>query len=157
VAGRHVTAHLLELLQRRGYALSRTADLDTVRDIKERLAYVAFDYAKELRVARETTHLMRSYTLPDGRVIRLGPERFMAPEAMFNPRLLDVEAPGIAEMAFNAIQEAPIDNRRGLYEHIVISGGSTMYPGMSTRMDKEIRNLYVERVLKVGEGRWVRK
>lgn len=30
VAGRHVTAHLLELLQRRGYQLNRTADLDTV-------------------------------------------------------------------------------------------------------------------------------
>ncbi|EFJ41468.1 actin-related protein Arp2 [Volvox carteri f. nagariensis] len=148
VAGRHVTSHLLELLQRRGYALSHTSDLDTVRDIKERLAYVAFDYQKELKLARETTQLMRSYTLPDGRVIRLGPERFMAPEAMFNPRLLDVEAPGIAEMAFNAIQDAPIDNRRALYEHIVVSGGSTMYPGMSTRMDKEIRTLYVERVLK---------
>ncbi|GLC41556.1 Arp2/3 complex subunit, actin nucleation center [Pleodorina starrii] len=148
VAGRHVTAHLLELLQRRGYALSRSADLDAVREVKERFAYVAFDYQAELALARETTAVMRSYTLPDGRVIRLGPERFMAPEVMFNPRLLDVEAPGIAEMAFNAIQEAPIDNRRGLYEHIVISGGSTMYPGMSTRMDKEIRALYVERVLK---------
>ena len=55
-------------------------------------------------------------------------------------------------MAFNAIQDAPIDNRRGLYEHIVISGGSTMYPGMSTRMDKEMRQLYLDRVLKVGEA-----
>ncbi|KAG2435790.1 hypothetical protein HXX76_006986 [Chlamydomonas incerta] len=148
IAGRHVTSYMLELLQRRGYSLNRTADLDVVRDIKEQLAYVAFDYAAELRLARETTHCMRSYTLPDGRVIRLGPERFMAPEAMFNPRLLDIEAPGVAEMAFNAIQDAPIDNRRGLYEHIVISGGSTMYPGMSTRMDKEMRQLYLDRVLK---------
>lgn len=152
VAGRHVTAHLLELLQRRGYQLNRTADLDTVRDIKEQHAYVAFDYQRELKLARDTTVLMRSYTLPDGRVIRLGPERFMAPEVMFNPRLLDIEAPGIAEMAFNAIQDAPIDNRRMLYEHIVISGGSTMYPGMSTRMDKEMRNLYVQRVLKGDVG-----
>ncbi|KAG2494443.1 hypothetical protein HYH03_007495 [Edaphochlamys debaryana] len=148
VAGRHVTAHLLELLQRRGYSLNRTADLDLVRDIKEAHCYVAFDYARELKLARETTHVMRSFSLPDGRVIRLGPERFMAPEVMFNPRLLDIEAPGVAEMAFNAIQDAPIDNRRGLYEHIVISGGSTMYPGMSTRMDKEMRALYLERVLK---------
>ncbi len=58
-------------------------------------------------------------------------------------------------MAFNAIQDAPIDNRRGLYEHIVISGGSTMYPGMSTRMDKEMRQLYLDRVLKARD--WGRR
>ena len=31
IAGRHVTAYMLELLQRRGYSLNRTADLDVVR------------------------------------------------------------------------------------------------------------------------------
>lgn len=156
VAGRHVTTHLLELLQRRGYPLSSAADIDTVRAIKEQFCYVAFDPQQEVKLARETTHLMRSYTLPDGMVIKLGPERFMAPEVLFNPRLLDMESPGIAEMAFNAIQDAPIDNRRPLYEHVVISGGSTMYPGMSTRMDKEMRKLYLDRVLK-GDAATLRK
>ena len=56
------------------------------------------------QLARETTCLVKSYTLPDGRVIRVGAERFTAPEAMFNPSLLGVEAPGIAEMAFSCIQ-----------------------------------------------------
>lgn len=50
---------------------------------------------------------MAQYTLPDGRVIKLGPERFQAPEVMFSPRLLDMEVPGVAEMAFNAIQVGP--------------------------------------------------
>jgi actin-related protein 2 len=65
---------------------------------------VAHDFSQESRLAAETTCLAQSYTLPDGRVIRLGPERFMAPEALFRPQLVDVEAPGIAEMAFNCIQ-----------------------------------------------------
>lgn len=56
------------------------------------------------QLARETTCLVESYTLPDGRVIRVGAERFTAPEAMFNPSLLGVEAPGLAEMTFNCIQ-----------------------------------------------------
>lgn len=148
VAGRHVTNYLVELLMRRGYALNRTADFDSVRNIKEALSYVACDYAREMKLARETTHLMRSYTLPDGRVIRLGPERFMAPEAMFSPHLVDVEAPGIAEMAFNCIQDMDIDNRPLLYQHIVLSGGSTMYPGLSTRMDQDLRQLYLDKILK---------
>lgn len=47
---------------------------------------------------------MQSYTLPDGRVLRVGGERMMAPEILFRPSLMDVEAPGVAELAFQCIQ-----------------------------------------------------
>lgn len=47
---------------------------------------------------------MQSYTLPDGRVLRVGGERMMAPEVLFRPSLMDVEAPGVAEQAFQCIQ-----------------------------------------------------
>ncbi len=46
-----------------------------------------------------------------------------------------------------------IDNRMGLYQHIVLSGGSTMYPGLPTRLEKDIRQLYNDRVLNVGAAR----
>lgn len=57
-----------------------------------------------LQLARETTHIVQSYTLPDGRVIKVGAERFMAAEIMFRPELVDVETPGISENIFNCIQ-----------------------------------------------------
>ena len=41
---------------------------------------------------QETTVLNESFTLPDGRVIKVGRDRFEAPEALFNPGLIDVEA-----------------------------------------------------------------
>ena len=47
---------------------------------------------------------MQSYTLPDGRVLRVGGERMMAPEILFRPSLMDVEAPGVAELAFQCVQ-----------------------------------------------------
>ncbi len=50
VAGRDVTARLVSLLQRRGYALNKSADFETVRALKERLCYVAADYQRELQV-----------------------------------------------------------------------------------------------------------
>ena len=50
IAGRHVTTHLVELLLRRGYAFNRSADFDTVRQMKEKLCYVACDYKKEAQV-----------------------------------------------------------------------------------------------------------
>lgn len=86
--------------------------------------------------------------LPDGRVIKVGGERFEAPEALFQPHLINVEGPGIAELAFNTIQAADIDIRPELYKHIVLSGGSTMYPGLPSRLEREIKQLYLERVLK---------
>ena len=57
-----------------------------------------------LQLARETTHIVQSYTLPDGRVIKVGAERFMAAEIMFRPELIDIETPGISENVFNCIQ-----------------------------------------------------
>ena len=57
-----------------------------------------------LQLARETTCLVQSYTLPDGRTIRVGGERMMAPEVLFRPSLMDVEAPGVAEQVFQCIQ-----------------------------------------------------
>lgn len=38
--------------------------------------------------------------------------------------------------------------RPELYKHIVLSGGSTMYPGLPSRLEREIKQLYLERVLK---------
>lgn len=148
VAGRDVTRYLIKLLLLRGYAFNRTADFETVRQIKEKLCYVAYDIALEQRLANETTVLVENYTLPDGRVIKVGSERFEAPEAMFQPHVVDVESPGVAELLYNTIQAADVDIRSELYKHIVLSGGSTMYPGLPSRLEKEVKQLYLQKTLK---------
>merc|ERR1711935_840550 len=148
VAGRHVTKYLIKLLQVRGYAFNRTADFETVRQIKEKLCYVGYDLKVEKQLALETTTLISKYELPDGRIIKLGSERYEAPEVLFNPSLIDLEDDGVHEMLFNMIQEADIDLRASFYKHIVLSGGSTMYPGLPSRLEKEMKDLYLERILK---------
>ena len=147
VAGRDVTRNLIALLLRRGYALNRTADFETVRQIKEKLCYVSYDLELDQKLSEDTTVLVESYTLPDGRVIRVGSERFEAPECLFQPHLVDVEQPGIAEFLFNTIQAADVDIRSSLYKAIVLSGGSSMYPGLPSRMEKEIKQLWLTKVL----------
>jgi len=147
VAGRHITRYLIKLLQVRGYAFNRSADFETVRQIKEKLCYVGYDLEVESRLAFETTVLIRQYTLPDSRVIKLGRERFEAPEALFNPNMIDCEADGMHDMLFNMIQEADIDLRADFYRHIVLSGGSTMYPGLPSRLEKEMKRRYLAECL----------
>ncbi|XP_037026595.1 actin-related protein 2 isoform X2 [Bradysia coprophila] len=148
IAGKDITRYLIKLLLLRGYAFNHTADFETVRMMKENLCYIGYDIEMEQRLALETTVLVETYTLPDGRVIKVGGERFEAPEALFQPHLINVEGQGIAELVFSTIQAATIDMRSVLYKHIVLSGGSTMYPGLPSRLEREIKQLYLERVLK---------
>lgn len=148
IAGRDITRYLIKLLLLRGYAFNHSADFETVRQMKEKLCYVAYDPEQEQKLALETTVLVEPYTLPDGRVIKVGGERFEAPEVLFQPHLINVEGVGISELLFNVIQSADIDTRLEFYKHIVLSGGSTMYPGLPSRLERELKQLYLERVLK---------
>ncbi|KAI9291841.1 Actin/actin-like protein [Neoconidiobolus thromboides FSU 785] len=147
VAGRDVTRYLIELLQMRGYNFNRTADFETVRQIKEKFCYVSYDLEMDKKLANETTVLIEQYTLPDGRVIKLGSERFQAPECLFQPELVGVESPGVAELLFKCVQDADIDIRSELYKHIVLSGGSSMYAGLPGRLEKELKQLYLTKIL----------
>ncbi|KAK6339540.1 Arp2/3 complex subunit, actin nucleation center [Orbilia javanica] len=147
VAGRNVTRQLIKLLLRRGYALNRTADFETVRQIKEKLCYVSYDLQLDQKLAEETTVLVENYTLPDGRVIRIGSERFEAPECLFQPHLVDCDQEGLGEFLFSTIQNADVDVRSSLFKAIVLSGGSSMYPGLPSRLEKELKQLWLTRVL----------
>jgi len=148
IAGRDITRYLIKLLLLRGYAFNHSADFETVRMLKEKLCYMAYDIEQEQKLALDTTVLVEPYTLPDGRVIKVGGERFGAPEALFQPHLINVDSVGVAELLFNTIQAADIDTRPEFYKHIVLSGGTTMYPGLPSRLEREIKQLYLERVLK---------
>jgi len=148
IAGRDITRYLIKLLLLRGYAFNHSADFETIRQLKERLCYVAYDVEQEQRLALETTVLVEPYTLPDGRVIRVGGERFEAPEVLFQPHLINVERAGLSELLFGVIQSAQIDTRLEFYKHIVLSGGTTMYPGLPSRLERELKQLYLDRVLK---------
>ncbi|GAB9473851.1 hypothetical protein Gpo141_00010997 [Globisporangium polare] len=153
VAGRHITQYLIKLLLLRGYAFNRTADFETVRQIKEKLCYVAFDPQAERKLANETTVLEEQYVLPDGRNIRLERERFEAPEALFNPSLIDVEGAGLSDMVFDMCMKADIDLRSEFFKNIVLSGGSSMYPGLPSRLEKDIKDRYLKDVLKGDKSR----
>ncbi len=58
-------------------------------------------------------------------------------EALFNPSVLGMEIGGIHEASFNSTMRCDIDIRKDLYANNVLSGGTTMYPGIADRMQKE--------------------
>jgi actin len=141
LAGRDLTAWLQKILNERGYTFTTPAERDIVRDIKEKRAYVALDFEAELQRADVTTELNARYTLPDGNEIEIASQRFRCPELLFKPSLNDFGFDGIDMTLFDSIMKCDIDVRKDLFENIVLSGGTTMFPGLPERLDREVTRL----------------
>jgi actin-related protein len=127
-----------------------TAHREIVKDIKEKLCYVALDFEAELKFVVllinkflffSTDATMTSYELPNGYSIRIGDERFRCPEALFKPSEIYLEKPGVHEMLFESITKTDEDIQKDLYSNVVLSGGSTMFEGFTQRLKNELEAL----------------
>ncbi|XP_078497057.1 actin-related protein T2-like [Lissotriton helveticus] len=137
VAGNDITEYLTKLLVDSGHAFASSLEKDIVKDIKEELCYVATDPVYQIQKRLED--ILKDYTLPDGKVIQLGHQLFRAPEILFAPPVSGGEPQGVHKMMFKSVMTCEQELHRHLYGNIILSGGSTLFPGFDERILKEIQ------------------
>ena len=148
VAGRDVTENMQLQLRKAGHVFHTSAEKEIVRIMKEKTSYVALDPRKEEKELEQGIWKVEKkdieYILPDGQKIKLGPERFRAPEILFEPELIGLEYQGVHQMVVDAITRTDLDLRKSLYGNIVLSGGTTLCKGFGDRLLHEIQRLAVK-------------
>ncbi|KAM4688260.1 actin-5-like [Discoglossus pictus] len=138
LAGRDITECLMKLLFESGHLFVSTAEREIVRDMKEKLCYVALDPESEMKKQKED--LQKKYTLPDGISIHVGSQLFRAPEILFEPLSMGINLPGVHKMMLNSIMTCNKHVQKNLYSNILLSGGSTLFPGIEERILKELKH-----------------
>jgi actin len=117
----------MRILGERGHSFTTSAKREIVRDMKEKLAYVAVDFSSEMEGRYRNSACEVEYELPDASKITVGNERFRCAEVLFQSELLGLETPDIHTSSAASIAKCDIDIRKDLLANIVLSGGSTAY------------------------------
>ena len=139
IAGRVLTDYLQKLLLEAGESFTSSAELEIVRDIKEKLCYVAQNYEDEKAAAAKGSEHDKTFTLPDKRVITVPASvRMSAPELLFQPSLNGKTCKSAPELAWASVQASDVDLRKDLCKNVILSGGTTMYEGLPDRLKEEI-------------------
>ena len=135
MGGKVLSKYMEKILVSIGFTVDSSIRRDLVRVLKERASFVSLDYKEDLNRYEQYS---KQFSLPDGSVITLDKERFMLTEALFNPSIVKLEEDPLPKAILKAIDACDVDTRSKLINNIFLSGGSSMFPNIKSRIYKEL-------------------
>ena len=148
--GRDVTDYFQTLLKKQGHSFSTTSEFEIVRKIKEEICFTIVGSSSNNPLSnisnlelgnKNKSESSNTYNLPDGNAIKIGEEKSLAPEILFNPSIIGSEHSSFQEMIVTSINKVDIDLRKNLFNNILISGGNTLFKGIQEKFHTEIKYL----------------
>lgn len=137
LGGKDLTLYLQDSLRKRSRHSSVAEEIEWVQWVKERGCQVAADCESAAKSV-ET----KEVKLPDDNtVVTLGAERYLTPEILFNPEMIGKDLQGLHKYTAECICKCEQEIKKELYKSVILSGGSTLFPGMETRLEEELRRL----------------
>lgn len=138
VSGLDITNYLLGLIAETGVNTD-LIKIKEIQDIKEQYCYVSDDYQSEIQKSNQGKIAQQTIKLPDNITVSLSNQLFSAPEILFSPNKINTPSEGIHQQIHTSLEKCDSDVKLELYSNIVLTGGTSMFKGLSKRMEKEIQ------------------
>merc|ERR1719249_397122 len=158
LGGRHVTEQLMNQLMNGKYSFpddnfllwrkkkktkfTVSSKKEIIREMKEQYCVISTSYAKSFE---DPAYPETSIRLPDGNMIVMGKETFLAPEIMFQPSLANKKSCGLSQLIYYSVLKCDESIRSELLANITLSGGNTKFPGFEKRLYQELAELFDEK------------
>ncbi len=137
--GEDVTTALHVQCAQRGYQFETSEAKEILREIKEKLSAVAYDFDQMMAECSRSANEEKAYQLPDGQVVTIDEQRFRCTEVLFQPELLHKEHLSVVDLVKESINKCSANARNDLYENIILMGGCSQTTGFKERMEKELQ------------------
>eukprot|EP00759_Apiculatamorpha_spiralis_P043072 PhF_6_TR40726/c0_g1_i1/m.61266/K05692/ACTB_G1; actin beta/gamma 1 len=151
LAGADITNYVSDSLGKQGLKFPAAHEKEIAQFVKEKLCEVPRD--------RDSYHSMiadrddiAEMTLPDGTKVHLGPQRYTACEALFDPSLFDLESKGIHALAVDSTKKCDSDIMPSLYSNVMVAGGTSLFRGLHERLTRELVEAAPMEKVKVNAG-----
>ncbi|GCC23288.1 hypothetical protein chiPu_0001682 [Chiloscyllium punctatum] len=110
-------------------------ELEGVNELDQLFPEYQNDFGKQTNVVQPVGQM---FNLAEYHQLHLGSERIRVPEIIFQPSLIGEEQAGIAETLQYVLDRYPKDQQDELVQNVFLTGGNVLYPGMKTRMEREL-------------------
>lgn len=148
ITGKNITNYLLNLILSKISSSKNTyLDKKITKEIKDRTSLCILNPTEEKKRVKEgLTKYDRIIDLPDGSKLKLNSERFLLSEPLFDPKIIHIDYIGLAEAISKVVMSWDRENWEELLSNVILSGGGSLIPGLSERIEVELQKFFSEKL-----------